>query len=773
VQGGKFCNDADYRKTLKHLRTGVYFMLKQIAKEKVLVVAVVGFLLSITPIIIAGMYARPSWDDYSFSALSSFSQSEYNPKGYYISRSVRYAVDNGNILDVFMAVGRTVSDNYRNWQGTFSAIALFSVHPAVLFGANAYPLTMLFTIFSLIVSTAVLCKTILRENWLLLCILMLVGSIQWIPHIGQGFLWYNGAVFYTFFYSLMLLNLASQIKLIKYGIFAFHKVALITLFSFFIGGGNFVTALLSVEISVLLLAYVVYRNKEDLKDKLKSWLPFVFFALASLAGLIISMAAPGNSTRADLAGTEVSFGSIISTIMYSIGLATYDIFAWTTPAILLLLIAAVPIMWRIVKGMSFDFRYPLIVTIVSFLLFASQNAPPIFAMSNSGDARLRNIVYFSYILLIYGNSLYWLGWISKHVDFRVPLAKFAPLAVGCWVLLFVFAGVGIELNPRERNIEFIRENAPAALTTIHDLQQGIPQGFLAEHRQRQYLLENSTEVFVTVPAFRYLLFGHTEGKLIHLYSHWLNRSVAAYYGVPFAIGLPPETTIASFSIESFTTLYGRNVYVDSYRIADMQFFRLRDMAYLLQDMFNVGYYNGTFAIYTNQEYVPVGGELRVSPWEGRWYSAQLHSPTLLIDGIKRNVPSYVIRGEIFHRQDFFSWLEPVNISINGIMQNLDFPPKLIDGRTMLPLGAIGEIFGLCVSFDHFTNTATFSSSGRTITHVIHTSEVTTNYEVLFFDMYSAIIVGRPWIPLRMLAGALGVDLEWDADTNSIFIVGEF
>ena len=103
------------------------------------------------PLILVGLHARPTWDDdYVFSALSSFAPPGDVPLEHYMSRSVRYAAQNGNEFDVIGAVWRTVLDNYTDWQGTFSAIALFSVHPAVLFGANAYPLTMLMTLFAFI-----------------------------------------------------------------------------------------------------------------------------------------------------------------------------------------------------------------------------------------------------------------------------------------------------------------------------------------------------------------------------------------------------------------------------------------------------------------------------------------------------------------------------------------------------------------------------------------------------------------------------------------------
>jgi len=616
-----------------------------------------------------GMHARPSLDDYSFSAASSMRPSAQLPREHYIQRSVRYAVTNGNILDIIGAVGNTVADNYREWQGTFSAIALFSAHPGVLFGPGAYPLTMLLTIFSLIVSTAFLCRTLLGKNWLLPGIIILTASIQWLPHIAQGFFWYNGAVFYTFFYSLMLFSLALKIRIIKSAEPPVPlKIALVFLLDFFIGGGNYVTALLNTEINIVLTAYVLWQNKNDLRNNIRKWIGPVLFTFASLSGLLVSALAPGNAFRAALfTYSTFSIIAIPRTVFLSIGLSVWDVINWTTPAILILLAMSIPLMWRIVRDIKFDFKYPLIVSIFTFLLFASQNAPPIFAMDGPGDPKLRNIVYFSYIWLVFGNAFYWTGWVSRKIEIRSPLKKaYTYLLYSGLSAALLVLGLGFGMSPINRAIIIDPNLAATTALTTRDLHAGLPQQFLVEYEQRRQTLENSTEDHVVVVPFTampltlvpfypvYLESSYTPAEITHSPTHWINRSIADYYGRVSVVSRPPQRTVA---ISRPVTIWqdGRSFAVDSFLINESRYFRLKDMAYILD--FGFDFYQGEFFLDRYRSYTPAGSELRAIVPRNEILPAYLHNETLTINGIERPIFGYIILGEVYFIEDLPSWVD--------------------------------------------------------------------------------------------------------------------
>jgi len=613
------------------------------------------------PIIWIGLYARPALDDYSFSASSSFlpnaqwwsDNSEY--RQHYFERSVRYAVLNGNILDVGRAVINTVADNYLDWQGTFTAIALFSIHPGVLFGHAAYPLTMLFTIFSLIAATAFIAKTVLGKDWLIPCILSLTASIQFLPHIAQGFFWYNGAVFYVFFFCLMLIGLALKIRFARHESIGAKKwivVAAIALLDFFIGGGNLVTALLAVQINIIfILLLLLYKSK--------NWLPQLIFTASSALGLLINFLAPGNAVRHG--GAFQGFGHIIWSIGASISTAARDIAAWTTAPVLILLILAVPCMWHAAKKTEFTFKLPLLVVTLSFLIFASQNAPPLYGQSISGPPRLRNIVYFSYIWLLFGNVFYFLGWIKNNYQLSIINYQLKPkLRKTSFAALALFL-LGFAM--------FYGYSASTTWATYNDLRNGLPQQFLIEHNHRQYLLNNQTGS-VTLPAYSnppLSLVPWWDGLEPFLWTELgigpqflINRAMSDFYGVDYIYSTPPPRARA---LPQPTTLSfdGNNAQIGTYFINDNRYLRLRDLAYFLGNVFNVGFENGQFSLLSGQNYSIVGGELRIREYT-RQLPAYFFRDYVLIDGIPQYAVSYTIESEIFYRMTDI--LEILNIDFD-------------------------------------------------------------------------------------------------------------
>ncbi|MCL1877569.1 MAG: copper amine oxidase N-terminal domain-containing protein [Defluviitaleaceae bacterium] len=111
----------------------------------------------------------------------------------------------------------------------------------------------------------------------------------------------------------------------------------------------------------------------------------------------------------------------------------------------------------------------------------------------------------------------------------------------------------------------------------------------------------------------------------------------------------------------------------------------------------------------------------------------------------------------------------ISVIINGVTQSFEVPPRIIDGRTMLPLRAVGEALYMDVDFDRPTNTAILTTANATIRHVINTAEISVNGATQSFDVASTIVDGRTLVPVRMLAEAIGADVEWDATTRTAII----
>jgi len=616
--------------------------LSRFFTEKVNTIIILAvFFFSLSPIIIVGLHSRLSLDDYAFSAVSVHIPSD----GYlqhHIQRSVRYAMQNTGIAAVPRAVFRTVWDNYFGWQGTFTAVAVFSVHPAVIFGDALYPLTMIFTLFALIGSTAFLMKSVFGKGWVLPCVLMLTASIQWVPGMPQTFFWWNGSAFYTFFYCTMLINIGFKLRFLRgYDSRAGRLchvawVVAICFLDFLIGGGNYVTALMNFLVNGLVLLMLLGLRLGKHKSMCTA-----LFAVASLAGLLISALAPGNAVRQGMMGQS---NPVLWSVNASVTLALRDLAHWTSPVILLLAICAVPWMWRCAKETEFSFPFPLLVVISTFLLFASQNAPPLYAMGFGGDYRLRNIVFYSYIWLVFGNMFYVLGWLGKRME-TLPLEervrKLLPFTIIPLIALVFALGYGTS-------------NARAC---ILDLRERLPQQFLVEHNQRLALLHDATHKTVELPAFTAfpatLLpwhdgVGFTYVILTSNPDNWRNQMVAAYYGKAAVVGLPATREVAEYRQVAINA--GRHtVYLDAFSIHYQHFFRLRDLAYVLEDAFDVGYAEGSWTLFSGRRYTIAGDEGRVLHDGLDREPATLYAADLLFDGAPKEVLAYVIREEVFFR----------------------------------------------------------------------------------------------------------------------------
>jgi len=112
----------------------------------------------------------------------------------------------------------------------------------------------------------------------------------------------------------------------------------------------------------------------------------------------------------------------------------------------------------------------------------------------------------------------------------------------------------------------------------------------------------------------------------------------------------------------------------------------------------------------------------------------------------------------------------VAVTIDGIAQTFEVAPRIINNRTMLPLRAIAEALGMEVDHERATNTAILTLDDLTVTHVIGTNVITVNGVSATFDVASMIIENRTLVPVRMLAEAIGADVEWEPATRTAVIV---
>lgn len=364
--------------------------------------------ISLIPILLLGRYDWPSSDDYCYAYLPH-----------------EALLQGGNFWG---EVWHTMWGYYKSWQGTFMALALMSVTP-LTFSEFLYWLTPVVMLASLGIGTYKLTDTLVRRclggDWrqtAFLAVPMLLLSIQFVSSPKDSFYWWNGAIYYTFTYGIMLLLVERFVALKLAGSRRQALWAVIpgVFAGILVGGSNYVSALLATLIGGLFLLWFLWKERNKV-------LPGLVLFLSLAVPFAVSMLSPGNQVRQDAATEPMG---VVGAVVMSIIQAGKDCLEWPNLVDVLVLLLLIPVIWGLTGKIKFSFPLPLLVSLFTFLLFAAQNAPHYYAMSEGGPERLRSIVYYAFYWLVLLNLWYWLGWFRRAVLPRVKHGE--TLLHRCW-----------------------------------------------------------------------------------------------------------------------------------------------------------------------------------------------------------------------------------------------------------------------------------------------------------------------------------------------------
>lgn len=365
-------------------------MKKRISAKTLYQIALCVFILSLLPLLVMAFYNFPSADDYSFTA------------------GIYKALNNDGVIGLIKAIFDNVHHFYFNWQGTFTAITIMSLQPS-LFGVDWYFLTTFVLLGFFIWGTFCLCKTICidylnldKYYYKIIAILISTVCIQGLPSLVQGFYWWNGAIYYTFFFSLSLFQISNILKYLKYGRKKNYILALFL--TFMVAGSNFVTVSNQVIMMTILLVYLFVKKHPKRYQMLG--IAFLLFVVAGF-----NMLAPGNSVRQSLNANMGLFPAIIASVKAFTG----NIIGWCNFYNLAYILAVVLLLYKSYDKVNISFKHPIIATIMICGILSALYMPPLYAMSNTGAGRLLNIIYYAYIwgfiVLIY----YWVGYFRSAI----------------------------------------------------------------------------------------------------------------------------------------------------------------------------------------------------------------------------------------------------------------------------------------------------------------------------------------------------------------------
>lgn len=100
----------------------------------------------------------------------------------------------------------------------------------------------------------------------------------------------------------------------------------------------------------------------------------------------------------------------------------------------------------------------------------------------------------------------------------------------------------------------------------------------------------------------------------------------------------------------------------------------------------------------------------------------------------------------------------------------DVAPMVVNERTMLPIRFIAEALGAEVEWDGDTQTVTIVKDDIEIIITIDSDEAIVNGETIILDSPAFTENQRTYLPLRFISENLGANVDWDGDTQTVTII---
>ena len=365
----------------------------KIIREKDKLAAVlltVFFALQIIPLLYLGRFNHPTSDDFKYGTYSHTAWQE-----------------TGSLAAVLEAAAKGVAEDYQTWQGSYSALFLMRLEPSV-FGEKYYGLVPFIMLGLLSIGTLYFLRTMFKVvlksdslHYISISMLILSFCVQFSPVASEQFFWYNSSVYYNAFHALLLCYLG---WLVRFGYGGGKRYIVYMAFGgFWLGGGNYVTALLLVMIHAAALALLWY-----LKRRKEFW-AILFLWLEFLACFAVSAAAPGNAIR----GAEIAGYGAVSSIVRSLVQGVRYYMAWLDKWWLIAALIMLPVMLGLIRETSFQFPLPGFVLLYLYGAFSAMSCPTFYALGSTGPGRIINIIYDSFLLISFAQLFYLLGYICR------------------------------------------------------------------------------------------------------------------------------------------------------------------------------------------------------------------------------------------------------------------------------------------------------------------------------------------------------------------------
>ncbi len=468
--------------------------------------AVAALILSLIPLLAVSGYLHPMADDYIFAA------------------PVHQAwLHTHSLVAVLRAAIDVAVTMYHKWQGTYTACFVMSLQPGAF---GYYWLTPFLLLGSYIAASYIFGMTVLRRilkarpsEAVLVTTVVTMLSIQFIASIYDAYYWFNGAVYYTFYYSVMLV-LATILFVHATSRGLWHKVTAVAALplTVFLAGGNFSTGLAAPALMVFAVGVMWLRGKRIPR------LFYVVFAVYCLA-FLVSVLAPGNEYR------RIAEPHSVNPLMaacLSVGKGVEFIAKSLNPIMLLLYVAITPTLARMARRSRYTFERPWLVSAASLCLFFVFLFPVCYALGIKGPGRMQNMYTYNMCWLIAFNIYYFAGAVqhrradggalSSHAlaicsIVRDRVSGYRRLALPLFVVLLVSSAI-LKISASSKAARLIYKGTIVA--------------YDREMTQRERVLAEPTTTAI-LPPLTVRIPSDAFNDIIVYRGYWVNRGISMFY----------------------------------------------------------------------------------------------------------------------------------------------------------------------------------------------------------------------------------------------------
>lgn len=463
----------------------------------------------LVPLFVIGHYNFESVDDVGYANSAELMWEETHSVFKVFARQLSYA-----------------KEYWNNWQGTFAAEWFVTSMMGIFIKDDYYVGTYLslggFALSELFLFMVIL-KTIMGADTFrtgIISIGIVCMQVLLVPVPAEAFYWFCGAVLYTVVYNEAAILLALLILLYQNPEKAWKRILLfsgIVLLTVMVSGGTYVTLIAMLLIYFFTTVWYWYRKNPN------RWFATVGMALY-LVGFLLNVLAPGNQKR--LSTADAADMSAVKAIFLSLKEAAFYVAGNTIFPCVILALLFLPLFVHIVKQKNYKYPFPVLVTLISFGVFAAQFTPTIYTLGITGAGRIQNLYRWTFYIWLYGNELYWTGWFLRRFDWlkketgENSADKSSYLLTG-WIAgglllcftLYVWGG-----------------DTLTSLSAVKSLRRGEAQTYYAEYQERLAVLEDDSVKDVRFKPYTYYPYLLYFGDITDNAEDWVNYSVASYYG---------------------------------------------------------------------------------------------------------------------------------------------------------------------------------------------------------------------------------------------------